>query len=597
SFCGDIMSIEEVCDMIKKLLMLLMTVLLMSGCSGSSDEPSKDTSIANPLSSDARDCANVVNVLLNQRLHYKNDAAENLTRKAALTVHGNPFPLNETDENFGRYNKAALRENLRSHFMHCSRFDDRRLSYTTADEIASAFSDLIDTTTYEVTPSGKTVELDGEYQELDVHIEYPDIDAINRRALENLNAALKSKYGVGSSDPDKIIAEKDRHGFEKLDRLLEYGYAFADHWTSSTQTSAQHAEFDAIVRDAYLSVLSDKNDLPIKTYNGTIHIAKRNAKGAVNYMFWDKDESLLPLNIDIWTPLAAPNEHLALDSGARDVLTLAVRDVRFDGSNAMDVSIFVNNKTDEDIVLQYDVCDAYDKSLGWQWLSPNNQYIPLDGQEFVLSKGDSKTVDWKLQSGSVSGDPFMFRINVMSRDFNGYIYAPLTYETAARPSTPQQSVESPVENKSTVGEIAPGRKLGADDLRLGDIEIEEDTDSVLKKLGNPDDSDISNPNGDIILHYGKPSPRMDITINPTTNDWAEMIVAVGADVSTPRGLKPSSAVGDVTSFYGVGYKKSQYENLDLYEYEIESRSGAPCILRFAVNQNDNRVNYISIRHK
>ncbi|MBR1580508.1 MAG: hypothetical protein IJ668_08435 [Selenomonadaceae bacterium] len=583
----------------KKIIAWLMMFALMltAGCGSSDDKPSKDTSIANPLSVDARDCANVVNVLLNQRLHYKNDATENLMRKAALTVHGNPFPLNETDENFGRYSKAALRENLRRDFMHCSRFDDRRLSYTTADEIASAFADLIDTTTYEVTPSGKTVELDGEYQELDVHIEYPDIDAINRRALENLNAALKSKYGVGSSDPDKIIAEKDRYGFEKLDRLLEYGYAFADHWTSSTQTPAQHAEFDAIVRDAYLSVLSDKNNLPIKTYNGTIHIAKRNAKGVVNYVFWDKDESLLPLNIDIWTPLAAPNEHLALDAGARDVVTLSVRDVRFEGSSALNVSIFVNNKTDEDIVLQYDVCDAYDRSLGWQWLSPNNQYIPLDGQEFVLAKGDSKTVDWKLKAGAVSGEPFMFRVRVSSRDFNGYIYAPLTYTPAARPSTPQQSVESPVENKSTVGEIAPGRQLGADDLRLGDIEIEESADSVLKKLGNPDDSDISNPNGDIILHYGKPSPRMDITINPTTNDWVEMIVAVGADVKTPRGISALSSRGDVTSFYGVDCKRSQYENLDLYEYEIASKSGQPCILRFAVNQNDNRVNYISIRHK
>ena len=87
----------------------------------------------------------------------------------------------------------------------------------------------------------------------------------------------------------------------------------------------------------------------------------------------------------------------------------------------MDVSIFVNNKTDKDIVLQYDVCDAYDQSLGWQWLSPNNEYIPLDNQEFTLAKGTSKTVDWKLKSGSVSGDPFMFRVRV---DSQNYIYVP-----------------------------------------------------------------------------------------------------------------------------------------------------------------------------
>ena len=561
----------------KKLIAWLMmfALILTAGC-GSSDESSKETSIANPLSGDAQDCANVVKMLSDQQLHYNNEAMKNLLHKAALGVHNNPFPLNETHHNFGRYNKAALRDNLRSRFIYCSRFEDRRLSYTSADEIASAFADLIDTTTYDVTPSGKTVDLDGEYQELDVHIEYPDIDAINRRALEKLNAALKSKYGASSSsDPDKIIAEKDRRGFEKLDRLLEYGYAFADHWTSSTQTPDQHAEYDAIVRDAYLSVLNDKNNLPHKTYNGTIHIAKRNAKGVVGYVFWDKDESLLPLNIDIWTPLAAANEYLALDSGTRDVCAIVLRDVRLDDSGtAIDVSFSVNNKTDNDIVLKYEVCDAYGKSPDWQWLSPNNEYIPLENQEFVLAKGSGKTVDWKLKNGSVAGEPFMFRVNVMSRDFNGNIYVPFKTAPAARPS-----------------------ELNSDDLRLGNISIEEDADSVLKKLSNPDDSDISNPNGDIILHYGKPSPRPDITINPTTNDWVETIVAVSPDISTPRGLKPSSPVGDVTGFYGTDCKKSQYENLDLYEYEIASKSGQPCILRFAVNRSDNRVDYISIRHK
>lgn len=98
----------------KKLIawLMMLAMMLMSGC-GSSEEPSKETSIANPLSGDERDCANVVKVLLDQQLHYNNDAAENLMHRAALTVHGNPFPLNEADENFGRLSKAALRENLR----------------------------------------------------------------------------------------------------------------------------------------------------------------------------------------------------------------------------------------------------------------------------------------------------------------------------------------------------------------------------------------------------------------------------------------------------------------------------------------------------
>ena len=222
-------------DVMKKLIAWLMmfALILTAGCGSSSEDgSSKETSLANPLSSDARDCANVVKILLDQRLHYNNDAAEKLIHKSIVAVHGNPFPLNETDENFGRYSKAALKENLRLYFMHCSRFDDRRLSYAIADEIASAFADLIKTTKYEVTPSGKTVDLDGgEYQVLDLHLEYPDIDQINQKALANLSAALKSDFESGSSDPEKIIAEKWNTALTSSGRPLNMR-----HWTTPFAT-------------------------------------------------------------------------------------------------------------------------------------------------------------------------------------------------------------------------------------------------------------------------------------------------------------------------------------------------------------------------
>lgn len=399
--------------MTKLIIWLMMLVMMLTaGCgdSSSDNKPSKGT--ANSLSDDAQDCANVVKILLDQRLHYNNDAAENLTKKSVVSIRGNSFPIN-----FDRYSKAALKENLRRHFIHCSRLDERRLSYANADEIASAFAELIKTSKYEVTPSGKTVELDGgEYQELNLHLEYPDIDAINQKALENLSAALKSNFESGSVDPDKIIADRDRYGFEKLDRLLEYGVNI---------DRTQHAALDNAIRDSYMSALNDANNLPYKTFDGKINIARVEKKGIVNYIFWDKNESLLALNIDLWASLFPPNVHAALDSGLQDALKIAVRDVRLGGSNAMDVSIFVNNRSDDDIVLKYCVCDAYDQSLGWQWQSPNNEFIPLEHQEFVLAKGTSKTVDWKLQAGSATGEPFMFRVDVSSRDFNGDIYVPL----------------------------------------------------------------------------------------------------------------------------------------------------------------------------
>ena len=100
-------------------------------------------------------------------------------------------------------------------------------------------------------------------------------------------------------------------------------------------------------------------------------------------------------------------------------------------------------------------------------------------------------------------------------------------------------------------------------------------------------------------------PSIEITVK---NSSADMIVSIVPGVHTPRGITSSgkltggiidvraSTLSNVIDAYGSEYKKSQYEDLDLYEYTITSRQGQPCILRFAVGQDDKKVHYISIRH-
>lgn len=153
--------------------------------------------------------------------------------------------------------------------------------------------------------------------------------------------------------------------------------------------------------------------------------------------------------------------------------------------------------------------------------------------------------------------------------------------------------------------IPLGRKLDSDDLVLGYIRIDEDVSSFSKKLGEPDN--IKEKNGAKVYSYGKYAkfPHIEITVK---NSSADMIVSLTADMSTPRGIIPSgkfaagimdaraSTLSNVIDAYGSEYKKSQYEDLDLYEYTITSKQGQPCILRFAVGQDDNKVHYISIRH-
>lgn len=64
-------------------------------------------------------------------------------------------------------------------------------------------------------------------------------------------------------------------------------------------------------------------------------------------------------------------------------------------------------------------------------------------------------------------------------------------------------------------------------------------------------------------------------------------------VHTQKGIKQGDSLQKVLSTYGQPNAQSKYEDLDLYEYEVQSRQGKKCLLRFAI-KND-KVDYISVR--
>lgn len=69
-------------------------------------------------------------------------------------------------------------------------------------------------------------------------------------------------------------------------------------------------------------------------------------------------------------------------------------------------------------------------------------------------------------------------------------------------------------------------------------------------------------------------------------------------ISSARGIHTNSSVQDILNAYGPKFKKTTYNNLDLYEYEMfanESQYAKKYILRFAVNQTTNLVEYIGCR--
>ena len=159
-------------------------------------------------------------------------------------------------------------------------------------------------------------------------------------------------------------------------------------------------------------------------------------------------------------------------------------------------------------------------------------------------------------------------------------------------------------------EIIPaGRRLDSDDLRLGWIDIDEDISSVIGKLGEP--QKIEDKNGEKVYFFGLPNYKaeMEITVKDSS---VNMIVYSGNTIETPRGItacgklvlgknhSPSDLPNtrtNVMTLYGIGYTSTDYEDMELIEYTVNSKKGQPCILRFAINKADQYVYYISIRHK
>ncbi len=136
-----------------------------------------------------------------------------------------------------------------------------------------------------------------------------------------------------------------------------------------------------------------------------------------------------------------------------------------------------------------------------------------------------------------------------------------------------------VENTNSVNKVNP---LGLGRVSLGDSE------SSLDSLGKPDKRTVRD-DGRADYEYA------DIEVH-CKGGKVHTLVSNSPMVSTPKGIHEQSSLQDVLDAYGNGYLKSQYDNLDLYEYKMSDDMGSPCMLRFAINPKNQRVKYISIRH-
>ena len=151
---------------------------------------------------------------------------------------------------------------------------------------------------------------------------------------------------------------------------------------------------------------------------------------------------------------------------------------------------------------------------------------------------------------------------------------------------------------ATAGSIAAGEQsiMKADnnkvnrssDDTLGGIKLGDSLSYVTQSLGDPIKK----------TDKGKNQLRYEYQAMDVAYD-SGFVIGLATDlknVSTPRGIHAGSSLNDVLDKYGKNYILSAYNNLNLYEYKLKEPNSKSYILRFAVNQENQKVKYISLRY-
>ena len=143
------------------------------------------------------------------------------------------------------------------------------------------------------------------------------------------------------------------------------------------------------------------------------------------------------------------------------------------------------------------------------------------------------------------------------------------------------------ENITNRPEIPKNSQSGSNKLlSLGGISLDNSASEITSKLGAPITTE--NKDGVTVQKY------KDVEVH-VSNGQIQMIVSNSPNAQTSRGIHEQSSIHDAVKAYGGAYETSEYGNYDLIEYKVNDAKIGECIIRFAVEKNNNKVNYISIR--
>ncbi len=156
-------------------------------------------------------------------------------------------------------------------------------------------------------------------------------------------------------------------------------------------------------------------------------------------------------------------------------------------------------------------------------------------------------------------------------------------DDGSKNSAPANSVATQAkEEKAAVREMQTDLSLGGMDLGLS-------LEDMHKVLGQEKESKAMEKAGYrryyyddiwVVVHDGKVSA----------------LESNSGKVKTKRGIAQGAQLSEVLAAYGQDYMLSNYDGKKLYEYNFQSQDGRQGILRFAVNEGTDTVDYITVRY-
>lgn len=129
--------------------------------------------------------------------------------------------------------------------------------------------------------------------------------------------------------------------------------------------------------------------------------------------------------------------------------------------------------------------------------------------------------------------------------------------------------------------------ISFNDMELGSICLGDNISKVQRTLGREKLKE-NRKNGYEFYSYN----TMEVGIK---NNKVMALVSNGKSVVTKRNIREGSTINEVLAAYGSNYLLTDFENLNLYEYNYDINNNSKAVLRFAVNKASQRVDYISLR--